>query len=396
MRNLMAIAYRFLFVFAWCGSAESAPESVAPHEPVSGVAFGSNLYVVVGGQGGIYRSSDLQHWEYNRLDTPVFWTGCAYGNGTFVATSIVPGLGGRAGLIATSVDGSKWIERERIEEDLFRIIFANDRFVAVGDKGSLLSSSDGLVWKRSSTGTDSPLRSVAFGNGLFVVGGGSSLEEVLITSPDLTNWRRQQADMTQATWGLAYGNGVFVAASGYDSVGLESTLFTSQDGFRWERRSLNVGVGIIDVAFGDGRFVAVGDQGTILSSTDGIRWDQVDSGVSEHFVRATYTGRRFLAIWDQGTHGIAQSGDGSAWDKVVFEDVGRPRFRVSATSHRPPNFVMMVEPRGARRVLLESSSNLRDWTIRHDIRIEDDRPFPISDSLSDSPQLFYRLYVVSP
>ena len=150
------------------------------------------------------------------------------------------------------------------------------------------------------------------------------------------------------------------------------------------------------VAFGNGRFVAVGDQGTILSSADGIRWSQVDSGVDERFVRATYTGEKFISTWDQATHGIAQSVDGSTWDKVGFDDVGRPRFRVSGTIYRTPDFNMLIEPKGVRRVFLESSSNLRDWTIRHDIQIADDRPLPIADSVSDSPQQFYRLHVLSP
>ena len=119
----------------------------------------------------VSKEGSIAHRTYNSGNTTA-WTRRSSGRAAPTVTAlllqrIVPGIGRQAGVIASSTDGKRWIERERIEEDLFQVIFANERFVAVGDTDSLLSSIDGTVWQRSSSGTDYPLRAAAFGKGLF-------------------------------------------------------------------------------------------------------------------------------------------------------------------------------------------------------------------------------------
>lgn len=382
--------------FAWL--AHGAPDALPLRERVKGVAFDAKHFVVVGEKGGVYITENLQNWTFHLPGSTVTWTGVAYGHGTFVASGIAPGIGIQAGVIASSNDGVRWTERQRLDEEaLFQVIFANERFVAMGDNGRLLSSTNGIDWEQSATGMRLPLRAAAFGKGLYMVAGGKPSEPVLLTSFDLKNWTPQQIGARQAIWGLAYGDGVFVATPGYDSFSNQSTLLTSEDGITWQTRSLGVREGIISVAYGNGRFVAAGDRGTILSSVDAIGWNRVPSGVGEHFVAVTYVGSHFMAIWDQADRrGVVESVDGSTWNVVQFNADGRPRFKLSAFSQRDKGLGMFIGPQGARRLVLETSTNLRDWTIRQEIRVPDDRPLWIADYAPYATQRFYRLRMVWP
>jgi len=97
----------------------------------------------------------------------------AYGNSTFVAV-------GWRGTILTSRDGVRWVERPSgIEDFLQDVAYGNGTFVAVGEWGTILTSRDGVKWMQQPSGTDEDLQEVAYGNGTFVVVG----NDALFTSP---------------------------------------------------------------------------------------------------------------------------------------------------------------------------------------------------------------------
>src|SRR5687768_14315686 len=51
--------------------------------------------------------------------------------------------------------------------DLANVIFAQDQFVAVGNRGVVRTSMDGSNWTTRATGTTVDLADIAYGNGLF-------------------------------------------------------------------------------------------------------------------------------------------------------------------------------------------------------------------------------------
>ncbi|MBV6342128.1 hypothetical protein [Candidatus Magnetobacterium casense] len=68
-----------------------------------------------------------------------------YGNGTFVAV-------GDKGTILTSPDGVTWTKGTFTAKDWLRgVVYGNNTFVAVGDKGTILNSPDGAAWTKGTS-----------------------------------------------------------------------------------------------------------------------------------------------------------------------------------------------------------------------------------------------------
>jgi len=59
-------------------------------------------------------------------------------------------------------------------------------FVSVGNSGTILTSSDGILWTKRTSGKWEYLSGVTSGNGLFVTVG--SLLGIILTSPDGNSW----------------------------------------------------------------------------------------------------------------------------------------------------------------------------------------------------------------
>jgi photosystem II stability/assembly factor-like uncharacterized protein len=60
------------------------------------------------------------------------------------------------------------------------VTYGNGLFVAVGDRGAILTSTDGVNWTRLTSPTRYSLSSVTCGNGLFVAVGEDG---IILTSP---------------------------------------------------------------------------------------------------------------------------------------------------------------------------------------------------------------------
>lgn len=100
-----------------------------------------------------------------------------------------------------------------------------------------------------------------YGAGLFVRASGATP----YTSPDGVTWTQRTAGAT--TWSsIAYGNGIFVM------VGGTSSSYTSLDGINWTARTLPSITGWSTVIFSSGLFIAIGSGNVGASSSDGITW----------------------------------------------------------------------------------------------------------------------------
>jgi photosystem II stability/assembly factor-like uncharacterized protein len=120
----------------------------------NGIAYNGQIYVSVGGQpiiqGGEgnrtepYRitgsSSNMKDWTVNRTEnTPslnsVIWT-----NGKFVAV-------GEGGAILNSTDGLSWTQvTSGTSQTLLSLIWDGNRYIACGNVGTILLSKDGITW----------------------------------------------------------------------------------------------------------------------------------------------------------------------------------------------------------------------------------------------------------
>ena len=84
----------------------------------------------------------------------------------------------------------------------------NGTCVAVGNEGTILSSTNGLVWTRRSSGTTAVLNSMVFAGNQFVAVGELG---TILTSANGTGWTRRTSGTTDFLYDVSYGAGKFIA-----------------------------------------------------------------------------------------------------------------------------------------------------------------------------------------
>lgn len=147
--------------------------------------------------------------------------------------------------------------------------------------------------------------SVAYGNGIFVVGGENGY--VTTSTDEGTTWLAPKQLVTTGAWGSAiYANGSFMMLNFHTGK-----LATSTDGITWTIRDTYSLEYWRSLAYGNGIYVAVGPSyGTIMTSTDGKTWTKRTVG-SMTWQDIAYGNGIFIAIAD-GCF-ITTSTDGITW-----------------------------------------------------------------------------------
>jgi hypothetical protein len=236
----------------------------APYSPpLSGVAFGTNLFVAVGGQG-LMTSNDGRRWHPRVWDSDPYLYDVVYARSTFVAVG-----GGNA--VLTSPDGTTWTaQRLSASYWLNWIAFGNGLFVAAGPPGTVLVSTDAVVWTPWST--DLAFEGLTFGNGRFVAVTSPYPNGAvgIWTSVNGQNWVLQRTLDGQSTAGVSSANGLFFLGRTDDRVEIsaDALQWTTANGGLWPFAS---------VAYGGGLFIGIGTRAggasyPVTSSPDGIVW----------------------------------------------------------------------------------------------------------------------------
>jgi len=192
---------------------------------LQGITFANGYIILVGGNGGIYTSTDSTNWSNHSAETDGFFYGAAYGNNRYVAAGTV---------IATSANGVTW---------------------------SVCASNPPAVITR-----------IVYGRGLFVATGytGSNYNPIgeILTSLDGCNWQVQFIPPYTSSLGIAYSGGTFLA------IGDLGAMYTSSDGTNWTRISTNLPLvrnGYFDIYYGGDFATVCANQGSFLAGgLDGV------------------------------------------------------------------------------------------------------------------------------
>jgi photosystem II stability/assembly factor-like uncharacterized protein len=122
--------------------------------------------------------------------------------------------------------GEAWLCPAPIVSDkkLYGIAYGNNKFIAVGESGTVIRSDNGSVWGTITSNTSASLYSIAFGNNRFV---GVGSYTVIVSTDNGTSFL--QTETTLNFKDVTYGNGVFVA------VGSGEIIYTSADGDTWTK-----------------------------------------------------------------------------------------------------------------------------------------------------------------
>src|SRR5437870_7843327 len=149
---------------------------------------------------------------------------------------------------------------------LHGVAWANDRFVATGDNGTIFTSLDGLSWCNHSVVTNRALYSVVYGNSRFVAVGSFTA-----TSADGALWSASPINAPLILTRIIYANGSFVA-EGTSGSPFYSTncILTSNDGVNWQTRYSTPSL-LSALAYQNGEYLALSGS-TPLKSTDSITW----------------------------------------------------------------------------------------------------------------------------
>jgi hypothetical protein len=130
-----------------------------------------------------------------------------YGNDTFVAVGTR--FNDSKGLVVTSSDGATWTAQTLQDETFGDLVFGEDVFVALYDgspgyHNKIVWSTNGTTWTEASiSGSGSgSMRDLIYANDKFLAVGGSG---VILTSSDGKNWTGQSSGVV-TTLNKAWGN----------------------------------------------------------------------------------------------------------------------------------------------------------------------------------------------
>lgn len=274
---------------------------------VNDIAFGGGKFIAVGSHeigssaSRIASSTDGVNWSLvNDIPTGMVPTVIAYGSGRWVTNH------------GYSTDGSTWI---RVDWSgvlsCNKIVYGNDKFVAVGSQNLIAYSSDGQAWTEVlnppfvTSGNPDNIYNITFGDGKFIAVGGNKIAN----STDGMTW----ATVSPALFGssniryIAYGGGRFVASNG------DATAYSS-DGQNWTPIIKNKlegnfyslsNLSIRSLTFGNGKWIGLNNTTTMAYSSDGINWSPAFNPPAITFPSgAIYGNGKFVAYSEGSTAGV--------------------------------------------------------------------------------------------
>jgi len=254
----------------------------------------------------------------------------AFGGGRFVAV-------GDRGKMAHSADGITWTAVSNTtfgESHIYSIAYGGGRFVAGGADGKMAHSTNGTTWTSVSDSTfaNSSIIEIAYGGGRFVaIGGGRRIAH----SANGTTWTASGTDIFAGGYAplncITFGNRRFVMGRANTTcAACNPNMGYSTDGGTWTgviNDVFNLRTnGINSIAYGDKKFIAVGGlsggaspgsgRSLIAQSSNGASWTAVTSRNvfgTEPIYAITYGGSYFVAA---GSEGRGYSANGTTWTAI--------------------------------------------------------------------------------
>ena len=246
---------------------------------------------------------------------------------------------GYAGCIATApyTSSSTWTVRTSgTSNQLNRIIHetldTSGLYVAVGNSGTIVTSTNGTTWTVRSSGVSNHLNSVAFrsasGQQLFVAVGNSG---AIVTSTNGTTWTARTSITNYQLSDVIYANGMFVAVGPND-------IFTSTDGINWTKRTITG-----STATGPGGTIAYSPDLRLFVcsnciSTNGTTWTATSGIGSPMYIPDK---KLFIA---RNTTTLKISNDGINWVTISARVASDTGYFYSRMNYRERDSVLMCFP----------------------------------------------------
>lgn len=351
--------------------------------PVSGIGATNALYAIAGTNDYLVLVGDREvrlqagggAWSdeiRGNVSAPApNWTYyCAAWQGSFHF------IAGRSGMMLEGIRTNAaaptlWTQRQvPIRNWLWDVLRLPDFYVAAGDRGTIMTSADGVNWELELVPA-ATTNSVLLGlggttNGLVAVGSGGRIlfSPALATNIVSTNvigsvtnyatnlsstlaidWLAAAAPTTNDLQGVAVRDGFWVVG------GASGTLLTSGDGTNWAAQVSGSAVFLSGAAVFNNLFVITGDRGTILTSSNGTNWVPQASGTTNWVYRVRTINGRLVAVGEGGL--ILTSTNGTNWTNLAS---GTTRL-LNAVDYLGDSYYAV----GVQGTVLQSG-NLTTWT----------------------------------
>jgi hypothetical protein len=278
--------------------------SAAANAPIS-IAEGNGVFVAGSDGGCLSRSIDGVNWTQQVIagaGTGDF-TWVSYGGGQFVTWD------SSTGCSRTSPDGITWTQRNVIAANMLDGAYgldgsSNPLWVSVGGTGStprLYTSSDGQTWTAQTSGVAKILRTVVYGNGLWVVGGE---DNTLLTSTNGVTWTPQTSPMTATSeiYSSAFGDGIYVIGN---STG---QMAYSTNGTTWTLIAAGTGAG--QTGFSAQAVNKITYQGGIFMAAGGALTSGKISTTTASYLTLTFTNNTGFSNFSVGDY-VKEVGGGA-------------------------------------------------------------------------------------
>jgi hypothetical protein len=380
---------------AWCGDAFVAVgEAGTVLSSATGVAWSplasgatNSLYTVagdgqsllVGGQQELRMATrQAGQWVWANQITGLSsgapsWTYLSAVQGQASGTNASYWVGGRTGMLLYGEQiptGWGWAQESRsVRNWLWEAARTPDFYLAVGDRGNILTSTDGARWNLEWV-PDALTNSIFLG-----VGGTTNLLLAVGNRGTIATSANQWIDRVEAdengnlitnrvnSLGIIWDaveprpttndlQAVTATASTYVVAGGQGTLLTSPDGIQWARQESGTAQFLSSLTAFPGGLVAVGEGGTLLIGTSaGTAWTPRDAETTRWLYRVRYLRDELVVVGEAGT--LLHSADGERWTAA---DTGTAEWL---------NDVVWVEDRyyaaGARGTVIVSP-DLANWS----------------------------------
>lgn len=204
------------------------------------------------------------------------------------------------GIIHILEEGEDW-QKYVISDSktLNALVYDGNRFVAVGDEGHILYSSNGVNWNKVSSPNmpsldDIDIKSITWGSVADIDGTSKDLfiavgtKGTILTSSKGDIWTKigpekipsGDNDLNSVIWGVVIVEEIpkdIIAA-----VGQDGTIIVSEDGENWVDMSLADGKNLNSILYNDNEFVVIGDSATIITSNTGTAWNKINTSDTDY------------------------------------------------------------------------------------------------------------------
>lgn len=246
--------------------------------------------------------------------------------------------------ISYSTDGITWVAKSVFPnfQSYSALVHAQGRFVAVSNRGDIVTSTDGINWALAVSHSGilradgffsrNDLKRVAYGSGLFMAAGnGVDGRDVFLTSADGVHWSdtKLMPQGLNGLFGLAHVNGRFIAHSLFAGSGV--ILASENGGASWAQLQPAIGGAPVNatlrgLAYGNGTYVAIVQDRILAVSHDMVTWT-VAANMAEDPMAVQFVNGIFV-LTTQGPTKMMTSSDGINWAQATLDVQGGRVFDV--------------------------------------------------------------------